>query len=111
MKEAFDLASIRLTLRGMLDKGLLPNVECLDTPSPGFIANTRVDRRTFPGGYEGIQHQNLLRDYHPETVDKGPDPRDFQAPTDPPLGVQGEGTHLPLEGGEDRDQLHKHPLF
>ena len=83
MKEAFDLASIRLTLRGMLDKGQLPNVDCLDQPSPGFVTNTRVDRRTFPGGYEGVQHRNLLRDYHSETVEKGPDPRDFTPETDP----------------------------
>ena len=83
----------------MLDKGLLPNVECLDTPSPGFIANTRVDRRTFPCGYEGIQHQNLLRDYHPETVQASPDPRDFEA--NPGSPVQRAGTPLHVPGGDD----------
>jgi len=61
MKEAFELSSVRSTLRHMLDQGLLPNIECLDQPSPGWLANTRVDRRTFPSGYKGIQHQNLLR--------------------------------------------------
>ena len=111
MKEAFDLASIRLTLRGMLDKGLLPNIECLDTPSPGFIANTRVDRRTFPCGYEGIQHQNLLRDYHPETVDKGPDPRDFEAPTDQGPGIRSEDPPIQVQGEDDSSERDQHPLF
>ena len=37
-------------------------LEQLDTPSQGFIRNTRCDRRTFPCGYEGVQHRNLLRE-------------------------------------------------
>ena len=77
MNEAFDTASIRRTLAKMLASGKLPNIECLDTPSPGFQAMARVDRRTFPGGYQGVQHRNLLRDYHPEAVQAQPDPRDF----------------------------------
>ena len=61
MNEAFELSSVRSTLRHMLEQGLLPSIECLDQPSPGWLANTRVDRRTFPDGYKGMQHQNLLR--------------------------------------------------
>ena len=55
-------------------------LENLDQPSPGWVANTRVDKRTFPDGYQGIQHRNLLRDYHPEAVQAAPDPRDFAEP-------------------------------
>ena len=61
MKQAFDLASIRLTLKKAVQNGHF-TVEQLDTPSAGFIANTRCDRRTFPSGYEGVQFRNLLRE-------------------------------------------------
>ena len=61
MKPAFDLASIRLTLMRAVQNGHF-TVEQLDTPSAGFIQNTRCDRRTFPGGYEGVQFRNLLRE-------------------------------------------------
>lgn len=111
MKEAFDLASIRRTLRGMLDKGLLPDIDCLDTPSPGFINNTRVDRRTFPGGYEGVQHRNLLRDHHPEAVQAAPDPRDFQAAADPRPDLSGRDTQVRLEGTDDSGLDHGCPEF
>lgn len=54
-------------------------VEQLDTPSPGFVANTRCDRRTFPGGYEGVQFRNLLREEPAPApvVQAAPDPKDF----------------------------------
>ena len=78
MKEAFDLASVRMTLRHMVDKGWVPGIETFDTPSPGFVNNTGADRRTFPGGYTGVPFRNLLRDdFHPEAVEAAPDPRDF----------------------------------
>ena len=79
MKEAFDLASVRRTLRHMVDKGLVPSIETFDTPSPGFVHNTGPDRSHFPGGYTGVPFRNLLRDHHPEAVQASPDPRDFQA--------------------------------
>lgn len=85
MNEAFDLVSIRRTLNKMLSSGLLPNIDVLDTPSPGFQVNLNLDRHTFPGGYQGVQHRNLLRDHHPEAVQAGPDPRDLAA--DPKPGV------------------------
>ena len=78
MKEAVDLASVRMTLRHMVDKGWVPGIETFDTPSPGFVNNTGADRRTFPGGYTGVPFRNLLRDdFHPEAVEAAPDPRDF----------------------------------
>ena len=77
-----DIHVVRKTLRDGIAKGYW-TLEQLDKPSAGWIANSRVDRRTFPGGYEGVQHRNLLRDYHSETVEKGPDPRDFTPETDP----------------------------
>ena len=61
MKPAFDLNSIRMTLKRAVEAGHF-TVEQLDTPSPGFVHNTCCDRRTFPGGYEGVQHKNLLRE-------------------------------------------------
>ena len=78
MKPAFDLASIRLTLKKAVQNGHF-TVEQLDTPSAGFIRNTRCDRRTFPGGYEGVQFRNLLReDPAPApVVQAAPDPKDF----------------------------------
>ena len=64
MKEAFDLHSIRRILRHGVEKGLW-TLEALDTPSSGFRNCTAVDRKTFIGGYEGVQHRNLLRDDSP----------------------------------------------
>ena len=68
MKQAFDQNSIRLTLQKAIQAGHF-TLDDLDTPSPGFRACTRVDRRTFPGGYEGVQFRNLLRD-GPPVVEK-----------------------------------------
>ena len=61
MNPAFDLNTIRMTLKRAVEAGHF-TVEQLDTPSPGFVRNTRCDRRTFPGGYEGVQFRNLLRE-------------------------------------------------
>ena len=61
MQPAFDLSNIRLTLKKAVENGHF-TVDHLDTPSEGFIRNTRCDRRTFPCGYEGVQHRNLLRE-------------------------------------------------
>ena len=65
-----DLAETKRILRDGVEKGYW-TVEALDRPSPGFVSCTHVDRETFPGGYEGVQFRNLLRDTaqpHPETV-------------------------------------------
>ena len=61
MDKLYDLNSIRLTLRRAVQAGHF-TVEQLDTPSAGFITNTRCDREHFPGGYEGVQFRNLLRE-------------------------------------------------
>jgi len=58
---AFDLSSVRQTLRHMLDAGLI-RLENLDEPSPGFKENMNVSWKTFPNGYRGVRHVNLLRD-------------------------------------------------
>ena len=78
MKPAFDLTTIRLTLRKAVQAGRF-TMEQLDTPSPGFVNNTACDRRTFPSGYEGVQFRNLLRDdpLPREAVQAMPDPKDF----------------------------------
>ena len=43
-------------------------VDQIDRPSPGWTAGTKVDRRFFKKGYQGIKHRNLLREsgYAPE---------------------------------------------
>ena len=100
MKEAFDLASVRRTLRHMVDKGLVPSIETFDTPSPGFVKNTGCDRRTFPGGYTGVPFRNLLRDHHPETVQLT-DPRDFTPASDSKPDVRPTSPPVQLAGQED----------
>ena len=60
MKKLYDVSSVRLTLRRAVEAGHF-TVEQLDTPSPGFVTCTAVDRAHFPGGYEGVQFHNLLR--------------------------------------------------
>ena len=69
MKRAIDPSMLRV-LREGIEKGHW-TLEDLDRPSDGFRTTTRVDREWFRGGYEGVQHRNLLRDEvkpHPETV-------------------------------------------
>ena len=61
MERALNLTSIRMTLRKGVANGLF-TVEDLDTPSDGFRRNMAVDRKSFPGGYNGVQYRNLLRD-------------------------------------------------
>ena len=64
------MVDLKQLLREGVEKGYW-TLDALDRPSPGFVSCTRVDRKAFPGGYEGIQHQNLLKVQgipHPETV-------------------------------------------
>ena len=61
MKRAFDLTSIRMTLRKGVANGLF-SIEDLDQPSDGFRRNMNVDLKSFPGGYQGVEYRNLLRD-------------------------------------------------
>ena len=57
---AFDVSSIRLKLRYMIEQGYI-TLDQLDEPSPGFKSNMNVHMRDFPKGYRGVRHQNLLR--------------------------------------------------
>ena len=66
-----NLAETKRILREGVEKGYW-TLDSLDRPSPGFVSCTQVDRETFPGGYEGVQHRNLLKAPgipHPETVE------------------------------------------
>ena len=88
MQKAFDLTTIRMTLRKAVQAGHF-TMEMLDTPSPGFVTCTHVDRERFKHGYEGVQFRNLLRDDPTpiEKVEAMPDPKDFAAvlpPSNPP---------------------------
>ena len=58
--KAFDVSSIRLKLRHMVEQGYV-TLEQLDDPSPGFRSNMNVPFQPFPKGYRGVRHQNLLR--------------------------------------------------
>ena len=65
------MVDLKQMLRQGVEKGYW-TFDALDRPSPGFVSCTRVDRKAFPGGYEGIQHRNLLKAPgipHPETVE------------------------------------------
>ena len=93
------IASVKHQLRDGVMKGYW-TMENLDQPSPGFVENTRVDRRTFGSGYEGIEFRNLLRDDPTpvEAVQATPDPKDFAAvlpPSNPP--TQSETLPITLE--------------
>jgi len=55
-----DQKSIIEILQAGIEKGYW-TLDVLDYPSAGWTANTRVDRRFFRDGYNGIQHRNLLR--------------------------------------------------
>ena len=58
--EHISIGIIKLLQNGA-DKGYW-TVDQIDRPSPGWTAGTKVDRRYFKNGYQGIQHRNLLRD-------------------------------------------------
>lgn len=82
-------------LRHGIDKGLW-TLENLDTPSPGWMANTRTDKRTFPSGYQGAVHRNLLRESsNPSERVQVVSPRDFVPSPDP----------LPTEPGQEIDGI------
>ena len=71
---------VSLSIINILRKGVEAGhwtVDQLDTPSAGWTANTRVDRRTFPGGYTGKQHRNLLRQAQPSERVEVISPRDL----------------------------------
>ncbi|WP_438983873.1 hypothetical protein [Vulcanococcus sp.] len=71
MLRAIDPAALRAILKRGVDRGLW-TVEQLDRPSPGWRANTRVDTRLFPNGYQGIAYRNPLRDEPSQVQDAQP---------------------------------------
>ena len=58
-------------LKDEADKGNW-TLDQLDRPSPGWTAVTKVDRRFFKNGYQGIEHRNLLRPDPPATIEPEP---------------------------------------
>lgn len=92
------IASVKQQLLDGISKGYW-TLENLDHPSPGWVTNTFVDKRTFPDSYQGIRHRNLLRDdaVQPERVQLT-DPKDL-----PPMahGVTPPQQDGPLTTDED----------
>jgi len=60
MKAAFDITSVRLTLRQGIAKGYW-TMEQLDSPSPGWIENAKRFRVHHPK-YQQHEYRNPLRD-------------------------------------------------
>jgi hypothetical protein len=90
---------LRLLRRGV-ESGLW-TLENLDTPSPGFVQCTAVDREWFKGGYEGVQFRNLLRDMPAvEAVQAVPDPKDFDTVL-PPSNAPAQDIKLPITLDEE----------
>ena len=114
-----NIADTTRILRDGIEKGYW-TIENLDTPSPGFRTCTAVDRETFPGGYEGVQFRNLLRDMPAvESVQAVPDPKDFDTvlpPTNPPtqdsklpLTLDEEEGPAPIHAGGKAHAADEHP--
>jgi hypothetical protein len=92
---------LRLLRRGV-ESGLW-TLENLDTPSPGFVQCTAVDREWFKGGYEGVQFRNLLRDMPAvEAVQAVPDPKDFDTVL-PPSNAPAQDIKLPITLDEEEN--------
>ena len=100
MRHVVDPGMLRLLRRGV-ESGLW-TLENLDTPSPGFVQCTAVDREWFKGGYEGVQFRNLLRDMPAvEAVQAAPDPKDFDTVL-PPSNTPQQAQKLPLTLDEEK---------
>ena len=100
MRHVVDPGMLRLLRRGV-ESGLW-TLENLDTPSPGFVQCTAVDREWFKGGYEGVQFRNLLRDMPAvEAVQASPDPKDFDTVL-PPSSTPQQAQKLPLTLDEEK---------
>ena len=63
------LPQVKALLQDGVDKGYW-KLSDLDRPTTSWVSNTRVDRRFFKDGYQGVAHRNLLRD----GVDHSPEP-------------------------------------
>ena len=98
MKKAFDLATVRILLRRMVDKNYI-TIEDLDVPSQGWVI-TMEDAKRIPGFTPPI-HRNPLRD-EPTPTERVEvvSPRDFPVAATPPDPVQrGSAPLLPRADG------------
>jgi len=84
MQKAFDTGTIRRVLQHGVNQGYW-TIEDLDKIPVGWRDNLRIDQTVFQQGYIGIEHKNLLRDYHPELPEAAPSPRDLELPAKPKL--------------------------
>jgi hypothetical protein len=115
MKKAFDLATVRILLRRMVDKNYI-TIEDLDVPSPGWII-TMEDAKRIPGFIPPVFRNPLRDEPTPTERVQITDPRDFPVVTavaDPvqrgsaPLPVAAHGSvagafsHTGLQGDEGR---------
>jgi hypothetical protein len=75
MKKAFDITSVRLTLRDGIAKGYW-TLEQLDTPPPGWAENAKRFRLHYPK-YPQPEYVNPLRTPDPDPTVQLSDPRDF----------------------------------
>ena len=94
MKQAFDLSTVRILLRRMIDKNYI-TLQDLDVPSRGWVI-TMEDAKRIPG-FTPPTYRNLLRD-EPTPTERVQvtDPRDFAlapAAADP---VQRGSAPLPM---------------
>ena len=90
MKPLIDNSSIiRILKKGLVTQRpgapegvMMWTLEDLDKPSPGWKWCQKVDRSSFPRGYQGIEYRNLAREAPPikEAVEFGPDPHDMAEP-------------------------------
>jgi hypothetical protein len=75
MKKAFDITSVRMTLRDGIAKGYW-TLEQLDQPSWGWRENAKSFRLHYPKCPQ-LEYVNPLRDPEPEPVVQISEPRDF----------------------------------
>ena len=113
------MVDLKQMLREGVEKGYW-TLDSLDRPSPGFVSCSHVDRRAFPGGYEGVQHRNLLKAPgipHPETVevinnkDLPPMPHGVTPAEshDLPLTLDEEESPAPFQAGGETHAADEHP--
>ena len=90
MNESIANSGLKDSLLKGVEKGLW-TLQDLDRPTTSWVSNTRVDRRFFKDGYQGVAHRNLLRD----GVDHSPVPEP---------GVELDGVTI-ITNATDNDDL------
>lgn len=94
MEKAFDMTSVRLTLRQGIAKGYW-TIEDLNKPSPGWEENAKRFRLHHPK-YEQHVHRNLLRDPDAGPAVETTSPRDI-APASGPTPAEAPPLPVTLE--------------